>query len=274
MGLRGLFVRLLAAVVAASLVGGAALADDAKSYWQGVRQAGVLRCGAASAPPFLIRNPATGNWTGFFAELCRRFGTELGVKTEFVDTTWDNMVAGVQAGKWDLAPALDRTPERAIAITFSTPVNEATYTLAYNKDNPKIPAAAKTAADIDVDGVTISVIAGSAQDKSITGAIKHATILRLPTNEEVNLAVKTKRADVVVNESAMNLLFVKANQPWATVYEPVPALARRGVAFGLPRSLSAADVKVLDIFIEDQKATGQVTKLIDDAVDEVIASAK
>jgi len=142
-----------------------------------------------------------------------------------------------------------------------------------HKDNPD-PASAKTVGDIDVDGVTISVIAGSAQDKSITGAIKHATILRLPTNEEVNLAVKTKRADVVINESAMNLLFVKANQPWATVYEPVPALARRGVAFGLPRSLSAADVKVLDIFIEDQKATGQVTKLIDDAVDEVIASAK
>lgn len=274
MTLRLRLVRAFASVVAVALMGGAALADEGKSYWQGVRDAGVLKCGAASAPPFLIRDPATGNYTGYFAELCREFGKELGVKTTFVDTTWDNMVAGVQSGKWDLAPALDRTPQRAMAINFSTSVSEATYTFAYNKTNPKVPADAKSVADIDKEGITISVIAGSAQDKAISGVIKHATILRLPTNEEVNLAVKTKRADLVGNESAMNQLFAKGNPQWGAIFTPVPAIARRGVGFGLPRSLSAADVRVLDIFIEDARATGEVDRLFEAAMDEVLAASK
>jgi len=267
-------VRTLAAVVATTLMCGAALADSGTSYWQGVRSAGVLKCGAASAPPFLIRDPASGNYTGYFADLCREFGDVLGVKTEFVDTTWDNMVAGVQAGKWDLAPALDRTPERAIAINFSVPVSEATYTFAYNKDNPKVPADPKAVADIDKSGVTIAVIAGSAQDKAITAAMHQATILRLPTNEEVNLAVKTKRADLVGNESAMNLLFVKSTSGAATSFSPDPAIVHRGVGFGLPRSLSAADVRVLDIFVMDALATGEVDRLVNKAIDEVLAASK
>jgi len=266
---------VLAAFSATLLFWGTAAAQDAtKSYWQGVRQAGVLRIGAASAAPFLIRDPATGTYSGFFAELSRRFAAELGVKAEFIDTTWDNIVAGVQAGKWDIAPALDRTPERAIAINFSIPVNDATYSFAYRKDNPKIGASPKSAADVDKDTITIAVIAGSAQDKTATAAIKRAKILRLPTNEEVNLAVTSKRADVVLNESAMNLLFVKGHPQWATVFEPVPALAHRGVGFGLPRSLSAADVEVLNIFIADQKATGEVDRLIDQAVSDVLAASK
>ncbi|MDR3515735.1 MAG: transporter substrate-binding domain-containing protein [Azospirillaceae bacterium] len=274
MNLKWLSAGVVTAFVATALFSGAARAQETKSYWLGIRQAGVLRIGAASAPPFLIRDPVSGNYTGFFAELSRRFAAELGVKAEFVDTTWDNMVAGVQAGKWDLAPALDRTPERAIAVNFSIPVNDATYSLAYRKDNPKIPPNPKGAADIDKEDVTISVIAGSAQDKTITGAIKHAKILRLPTNEEVNLAVESKRADIVANESAMNLLFVKGHQPWANVFEPVPALAHRGVGFGLPRSLSAADVQVINIFIEDQKATGEVDRLINEAIDQVLSASK
>jgi polar amino acid transport system substrate-binding protein len=274
MKLRIGLVRTLAAVIATTLMGGAALADSGASYWQGVRSAGVLKCGAASAPPFLIRDPATGNYTGYFADLCREFGDVLGVKTEFVDTTWDNMVAGVQAGKWDLAPALDRTPERAIAINFSAPVSEATYTFAYNKENPKVPADPKSVADIDKAGVTVAVIAGSAQDKAIAAVLHQATVLRLPTNEEVNLAVKTKRADVVGNETAMNLLFVKANPTWATAFSPDPAIVHRGVGFGLPRSLSAADVAVLDIFIQDAKATGEVDRLLNKAIDEVLAASK
>ncbi len=274
MKLRVHLTRTLTAIVATALLSSAALADSGKSYWEGVRQAGVLKCGAASAPPFLIRDPANGNYTGYFAALCKEFGAVLGVKTKFVDTTWDNMVAGLQAGKWDLAPALDRTPERAIAINFSEPVSDATYTLAYNKKNPKVPSDAKSVADVDKEGLKIAVIAGSAQDKAVTPLIHHATLLRLPTNEEVNLAVKTRRADIVVNESAMNLLFAKATGPSITLLSPKPAIVHRGVGFGLPRSLSAADVKVLDIFIQDAKATGEVKRLIDASIDEVVANSK
>ena len=95
-------------------------ADDA-SLWQNVQKAGVLRCGAAVAAPYVMRNAGSGQYSGYFVDLCRNFGEKvLKVRVEFVDTNWDNLVAGLQSGKWDLAMALNQTPERALAVSSRT----------------------------------------------------------------------------------------------------------------------------------------------------------
>ncbi|ATU95096.1 substrate-binding periplasmic protein [Phyllobacterium zundukense] len=269
-----LIVSALRALPALALMAGlsatAAHAQSAEGYWQGVQNAGVLRCGAAVAPPHVIRDPATGEYTGFFVELCREFAGVLGVKPQFVDTTWDNIVAGLQAGKWDMSMALNRTPARAMAIQFSIPAVQNQLTLAYNKDNPKIPAGAKSVADIDQEGVTIAVMSGTAQDKAISAAVKKATILRLPTNDETRLAIISKRADMLVDDGDTNTLFAQSNPDWAVALAPEPALAKQGVAFGLPHQLSAADVEVVNIFLQDRIATGHVEELVRQAVDQVL----
>lgn len=265
---------LAAAAVATAALSGTALAQDGQGYWQGVQAAGVLRCGAAVAPPYVMRDPASGEYSGFYAELCREFAATLEVKPEFVDTTWDNIVAGLQAGKWDVSLALNRTPARAMAINFSVPAMEYQISLAYNKDNPKIPANPASVADIDVEGVTLAVMSGTAQDKAISAAIKTATILRLPTNDETRLAIISKRADILVDASDTNQLFTQSNPDWAVAFNPEPALAKQGVAFGLPAGLSAQDVEVVNIFLEERVATGHVDELIRQSVDEVLEAGQ
>lgn len=244
----------------------------AGGYWQNVQKTGVLRCGAAVAPPYVMRDPATGNYSGFFADLCREFADVLKVKPQFVDTTWDNIVAGLQSGKWDLSLALNRTPARAMAVNFSIPAMQYQISLAYNKKNPKIGANPRSVADVDKADVTLAVMSGSAQDKAITAAVKKAKILRLPSNDETRLAVISKRADLLVDASDTNLLFTQSNPDWAVAFNPTPALAMQGVAFGLPLSLSASDVAVVNIFLEEKVATGQVDALIKKAVDESLAA--
>jgi len=273
-----LMTSALRALPALALMGGlsatAARAETAEGYWQGVQKAGTLRCGAAVAPPYVMRDPATGEYSGFFADLCKEFADVLKVKPEFVDTTWDNIVAGLQAGKWDLSLALNRTPTRAMAVQFSIPAMEYQISLAYNKNNPKITAGAASVADIDTAGVTLAVMSGTAQDKAISAAVKNATIMRLPGNDETRLAVTSKRADILVDASDTNQLFTQSNPDWAVALNPTPALAKQGVAFGLPHNLSAADVEVVDIFLEEKVATGHVDELIKKAVDEVLKGAK
>ncbi len=67
----------LRAMPALALVAGlsatSAHAQTAEGYWQGVQKAGVLKCGAAVAPPYIMRDPATGEYSGFYADLCREF---------------------------------------------------------------------------------------------------------------------------------------------------------------------------------------------------------
>ncbi|EJC75486.1 periplasmic component of amino acid ABC-type transporter/signal transduction system [Rhizobium leguminosarum bv. trifolii WSM2012] len=252
----------------------AAQAQTTEGYWQGVQKAGTLRCGAAVAPPYVMRDPATGEYSGFFADLCKEFAEVLKVKPEFVDTTWDNIVAGLQAGKWDVSLALNRTPARAMAVQFSVPAMEYQISLAYNKNNPKIAAGAASVADIDKADVTLAVMSGTAQDKAISAVVKNATIMRLPGNDETRMAVTSKRADILVDASDTNQLFTQSNPDWAVALNPTPALAKQGVAFGLPHQLSAADVEVVDIFLEEKVATGHVDDLIKKAVDEVLKGAK
>lgn len=261
---------LAAAVLVASVVAGTAQAQDSESYWQKVQSAGVLRCGAAVAPPYVMRDPATGEYSGFYADLCREFAAVLEVEPEFVDTTWDNIVAGLQAGRWDMSLALNRTPVRAMAVQFSIPAMEYQISLAYNEANPKIAANPVSVADVDQAGVTIAVMSGTAQDKAITAAVKNATLLRLPSNDETRLALMSRRADILVDASDTNLLFTQQNQDMVAL-NPTPALAKQGVAFGLPHSLSASDVAVVDIFLEEKVATGHVEELIKKAADQVIA---
>lgn len=258
--------------LAVAFSAGAALAQDAGGYWQKVQSAGKLRCGAAVAPPYVMRDPATGEYSGFYADLCREFAAVLDVQPEFVDTTWDNIVAGLQAGKWDMSLALNRTPARAMAVQFSIPAMEYQISLVYNKDNPKIAANPVSVADVDVAGVTMAVMSGTAQDKAISAAVKNATILRLPSADETRLAVQSRRADIIVDASDTNLLFTQANPDWAVALNPEPALAKQGVAFGLPLGLRASDVAVVDIFLEEKVATGAVDALITKAADEVLGA--
>ena len=261
---------LAAAALVAGLVAGAAQAQEAESYWQKVQSAGALRCGAAVAPPYVMRDPATGEYSGFFADLCREFAETLDVKPEFVDTTWDNIVAGLQAGRWDMSLALNRTPVRAMAVNFSIPAMEYQISLVSNKANPKIPANAVSVADIDQPGLTIAVMSGTAQDKAISAQIKNATLLRLPSNDETRLALMSRRADMLVDASDTNLLFTQSN-PEMVALAPTPALAKQGVSFGLPHGLSFSDVAVVDIFLEERVATGHVEELIKKAADQANA---
>lgn len=259
-----------ALVLVASFSPTAASAETTDGYWQGVQKTGALRCGAAVAPPYVMRDPASGEYSGFFADLCSEFAEVLKVKPEFVDTTWDNIVAGLQAGKWDVSLALNRTPARAMAVQFSVPAMEYQISLAYNKENPKIPTGAAAVADIDKADVTLAVMSGTAQDKAISSVVKTATILRLPTNDETRLAVVSRRADILVDASDTNQLFTQSNPDWAVALNPTPALAKQGVAFGLPHQLSAADVEVINIFLEERVATGHIEELIRKAVDQVL----
>lgn len=99
-------------------------------------------------------------------------------------------------------------------------------------------------------------------------------MLRLPSNGETRLAIVSKRADIQVDVSDTNQLFLQSNPDWAVAFDPTPALARQGVALGPPHQLSASDVVVVDIFLEEKVATGEVGNLIHKAVDQVLKAAK
>jgi polar amino acid transport system substrate-binding protein len=245
------------------------------STWQSVRQAGVLRCGVATSPPYTMRDPKTGQYSGIFPDLCKEFGEKvLKVKVEFVDTTWDNIVAGLQSDKWDMSLSLNDTPEREKAISFSKSVVDYNVTLTYNKNNPKIPKDFHSVADIDKPGVIVAVMSGTAQDKAISAELKQAQVMRLPGFDETRLALMSKRADLLADDNMTNRLLTEAHPDWAVAFAPTPPLAQQGICFGIRKDTSAADVALLNKFIEDATKSGEVNLLVKKSVRDTLAQAK
>ena len=239
--------------------------------WQAVQKAGVLRCGAAVAAPYVMRNPATGQYSGYFVDLCRDFAENvLKVKAQFVDTSWDNQVAGLQSGKWDMAMALNMTPERAKAVAFSTPATDYQVSLVLNKKNPKFASTGSDFVDYDKAGVTFAVVSGTVGDKAVSAVAKNATVMRLPGMDEARMAVMSRRADILVDANDTNHLFVMAND-WAKEVLPVPAMARQGVSFGLPHDTPIGDIAQLDEYLTQRRESGEIAQLIDKASAEIIA---
>lgn len=239
--------------------------------WQTIQKAGVLRCGAAVAAPYVMRDAASGQYSGYFVDLCRDFAEKvLKVKAQFVDTSWDNQVAGLQSGKWDMAMALNQTPERALAVAFSVPATDYQISLLVNKENPKFNGAGNSLADYDKPGVTIAVISGTAADKAVSTVVKNATLMRLPGSDETRMALMSRRADVLADANDTNHLFALAND-WTREVLPKPALAKQGVSFAVPRDISAADLAVLNVYLTQRRESGEIDKLVDKASTEINA---
>jgi polar amino acid transport system substrate-binding protein len=274
MKITGLIKSIAAAAVVACAAASSANAQSENGYWQQIQKSGALRCGAAVAPPHVIRDPQTGEFSGTFVDLCKQFANVLGVKAELIDTSWDNIVAGLQASRWDMSLALNQNPKRAMAIVFSEPVVQYEVTGIYDKANPKFATAPKSLADLDKAGTTIIIMSGTAIDGTLTPQIKSATILRLPDIDATRLALSSHRGDVLMDDGESNALFAAtAKSRWVTLV-PEPAISKQGIAFGLRRSASFADVEALNYFIEEKNAIGEIPRIAQGYVDKLAAQIK
>ncbi|WP_028291950.1 transporter substrate-binding domain-containing protein [Oceanobacter kriegii] len=272
---RGLKTLVAGAAICTSLL--SATAAQAANYdiWKEVQERGTLRCGAAVAAPYVMKDVISGDYSGFFVELCKDFGEKvLNVEVEFVDTSWENLVAGIQSKKWDLGMALNQTPSRALAVAFSTSAMDYQISFVTNAKNPKVNGLGNNLADYDRKDISMAVMSGSAAEKAITKAMKNAKIIRLPGMDEMRLALMSNRADVMVDASDSNHLFALSNEKWAREVFPEPMLANQGVSFGMNRDISYQDKSVLDIYLTELRDTGVVQQLIDDASREVLARQK
>ena len=65
---------------------------------------------------------ADDNLVGYDVEVAQNIAKKLGVEVNFVEGEWDGLLAGLDAGRYDImVNGVDITPERAEKYDFSTP---------------------------------------------------------------------------------------------------------------------------------------------------------
>jgi polar amino acid transport system substrate-binding protein len=103
--------------------GETACAGETDGHLARVCEAGVIRVSTDPAyPPQSFLNEETGDYEGFDIDVALEIGERLGVEVEFTDPTFDAVVAGSWADRWDMSVgSVTVTSEREEVLDFTTP---------------------------------------------------------------------------------------------------------------------------------------------------------
>lgn len=129
---------LLAGMLSICAMSLTATAARAQDLLDSVKQAGVLKIGLEGTyPPFDSRN-SKGELVGFDVDVAKALCARLGVKPQFIPTEWSGIIAGLQAGKFDvIINQVTITPQRQQALDFSQPYTYSAAQLIQRADDKR-----------------------------------------------------------------------------------------------------------------------------------------
>jgi len=216
---------------------------------------GKLRAGINFSNLLLVnKDGGDGAPRGVVIEVARELARRMGVRLEIVGFESPGAVAdAATTDAWDVA-FIAADPARATHIEF-TPAYvtiEATYLV-------RSASPIRTQADIDRDGVRISVSDKSAYDLFLTRSLKHAQLVRSDGTENSFRRFVTEGLDAMAGLRGMLLDYAEADAPQYRLLDGSFTSAQQ--AIGTPRGRSAA-ASYLREFVQDMKQSGFLAQVL------------
>lgn len=213
----------LAACAAALLAGGCAMqayAAEPTHVLERVEQSGVLRvCTTGDYRPFTYLQ-ADGQYEGIDIDQAQSLAKALGVKAEFVKTTWPTLMQDFTAGKCDIAMG-------GISVTLARQ-KVAAYSVHYMVDG-KTPITRcddvekyQTLQQIDQPGVRVIVNPGGTNYKFAEANLTKAKIEVYPDNNTIFQQIVDGKADVMVTDAIETRLQHKLHPQLCAVHPDHP----------------------------------------------------
>jgi polar amino acid transport system substrate-binding protein len=144
--------------------------------------------------PGYIKDPRSGEWSGFFVDWGKDIANLLGVQIEYVETTWGNLAADFQAGKVDLAVALNPNPRRGLVVDYVPgAIVDGIWALVARKGFEP-----KTWREMDKKEVRVAVQKGGTMQVIAESVIPNSTIVVVPTRDQAILELQAGRVDAII----------------------------------------------------------------------------
>jgi cyclohexadienyl dehydratase len=181
----------------------AALSADAqtRSRLDGIVKRGVLRVGmTGDYLPFTSFDKATSTFRGFDVDMAETLGKALGIKVEYVQTTWPRLMQDFDADRFDIAMGgISVTPDRQQHGIFSTPVmRDGKTPIARCAEKGKY----ETIADIDKPGIRVIVNPGGTNERFARANLKNADITTYSDNVTIFDQIAEGHADLMMTDSS------------------------------------------------------------------------
>lgn len=213
-----------------------------------------LRINAVSAsPPYFVKDLTTGTWGGASVEMGKAIAKIWDAELVCVETTWGNSVLDLQSNKIDIAFALNPTPQRALAISFTKPYITAPFgCLAKQGFNPK------TWDDLNKPDVRIGFDLGSLHETCARRFAPKAQLIGYKSIDECILALNGDRIDAEVIATTIGLSTVGKNPalgPYHILGKPNVALPS---CYGIQREPDTRFKEVVDAWIDFNRGIGLI----------------
>ena len=266
---RRVTLRAVAAVIAisATFLSGAneVQAQDALTE---AKERGTLRLVGVSFPPYMVAS-TDGSYTGIDYEMLGGFAETLGLKLEIVPGTWGTAIAGVQSGKWDIAPVMCWKPERVEAVTFSETYYQGGLVAAVFGDGPK------SLKEMNDPSVTIVFPAGTFKETFVEKFFPNATTKKITNGStaQVTLELLSGRGQATLLDAPIDITKVEAAYPGKFTYLPskdgrLPDTTCLG-SYILKRDAYHLTAQLND-YIKMMKSSGKLDALYDKHIQNVL----
>jgi len=193
--------RAIAAILALAILAPLAVASaSAQGAMDRILRDKKLRIGFIPSPPGTIKDPKTGEITGYYVDGMRLIAKMIGVEPEFIETTWANFAAGLNSDQFDVSIAgTFATIQRAGAVEFTKPISYLGYSAVVKQGDTRF----KTPADLDNPDIKIALVQGGASVEYANENWPKAQKVLLATGNLTApfIEVSAGRADVGVEDA-------------------------------------------------------------------------
>lgn len=237
--------------------GGGGGTDVSTAAWiDKIKGSGELRVGCADSPPTTVVS-ADGKCSGPDLIPLQDLADQLGVKMTTVATTWQSIVAGLQADHYDVAANLDQTVERGLSIQFSNPSWNYPGVFLLPKET-----GLKTTEQIVNSGKPVATSQGSALDAALQAA--KIPELRVDTYQSATSAMEAGRASSVFTDLG-TAVDIANKRPNFGIVVPNPPIFVHYVAYGLPANVDPRSLQIFNIAVDNAVASGKIDRAFAEA---------
>lgn len=255
---RRFLLAMAVAVTLALTLGRMAAAET--SRLDEIVERGVVRVGTTGDyKPFTYLDKETGEYEGIDIDMATSLAGALGVKLEFVPTTWGTIVTDLLEDKYDVAVGgISKKLGRQMQVFFTIPYMEtgkAPITLKENVEK------FQTLEQIDREGVTAIVNPGGTNEQFARDNLKKAKILVHDDNVTIFEQIVAGKADLMITDAVETLVQEQIHPELAAV-NPDKPFTFTEFGYMLPRG-DIVFKEWVDLWLHTALKTGELQEIFD-----------